>query len=79
LWENRHFYNGEPSDVWFTRNSRLREVLDREGIRVADIGTAIRFSYENEMPEFPDWRHEQSFGFHGKSEWCKRAVEMTHK
>lgn len=78
LWENRHLYTGEPSDVWFTRNTRLREVLDREGMRIADIGTAIRFSFENEMPEFPDWRHEQSFAFHGKSEWCQQAVARVN-
>ena len=79
LWENRHLYGGEPSDVWFTRNLSLKPVLDRYGIKIAPLDVAQRFSFENENPEFPGWKHSQSFAFHGKSTECQRLVEETQK
>jgi len=77
LWENRHLYGGEPSDVWFTRNRSLRPVLDAAGVKVAPMDVALRFSFENDLPEFPGWSHDKSFGFHGKSAECQRFIEAT--
>jgi hypothetical protein len=36
------------------------------GIRFAPIETALRFSMENRLPEFPRWKPSQSFAFHGR-------------
>jgi len=84
LWENRSLYkDGIPSDVFFV-NKEMMEIHEKEGIRIAPVQTALRFSYENPIEEFPEWSHAKSFAFHGKSYECTRMVadalsQDTHK
>ena len=67
LWENRERYKpGTPSDVWFGQDNDMLNIYQQKGLRLATIHEAIRFSCESEIPEYPDWSTNQSFGFHGR-------------
>lgn len=39
--------------------------LTQAGIKFAPVDLAIRFSFEQPLPEYPFWTHDMSFGFHG--------------
>jgi len=39
--------------------------LIKNNIIFAPIELAIKFSFEQDIPEFPNWNHNMSFGFHG--------------
>lgn len=39
--------------------------LIKVGIKFAPIDIAIRFSFEQFIPEYPFWNHDMSLGFHG--------------
>ena len=49
-------------DVWIAQVNRPR--LESEGIRFAPIDVAMRFAMEFPIEEYPDWKIEDSFGFH---------------
>lgn len=73
--QSKHFRNfvdghahryreGMLSDVFFCQE--LAPQARAAGIRFAPLEVALRFSMENRLPEFPDWRPSQSFAFHGR-------------
>ena len=39
--------------------------LIKAGIKFAPIDIAIRFSFEQSIPEYPFWHNAMSLGFHG--------------
>jgi hypothetical protein len=41
------------------------DYLIKTGIKFAPIDVAIRFSFEQFIPEYPSWNHSMSLGFHG--------------
>jgi len=49
----------ENEDVFALTNDLVARQL-----RLPSVELAIKFSYENPIPEFPDWTCEKSFGFH---------------
>jgi len=60
-----HLYReGTLSDVFLCRE--LEEPARRAGIRFAPVDLALRFSFENRLPDFPRWKPSLSFGFHGR-------------
>ena len=60
-----HLYReGTLSDVFLCRD--LEEPARKAGIRFAPVDVALRFSYENKLPDFPRWKPDMSFGFHGR-------------
>jgi hypothetical protein len=60
-----HLYKeGTLSDVFLCRD--LEEPARKAGIRFAPVNVALRFSFENKLPDFPGWKPEMSFGFHGR-------------
>jgi len=58
------YRDGMLSDVFLCRE--LEEPARQAGIRFAPVDVALRFSFENKLPDFPHWRPEMSFGFHGR-------------
>lgn len=66
LWEFRYIYkDGTPSDLWICQD--LRRCLALKKFSFAPVSEAIKFSFESEIPEFPDWTTDQSFAFHGRN------------
>ena len=60
-----HLYReGTLSDVFLCRD--LEEPARKAGIRFAPVEVALRFSFENKLPDYPRWKPEMSFGFHGR-------------
>lgn len=60
-----HLYReGTLSDVFLCRE--LEDRARAAGIRFAPVDLALRFSFENKLPDFPGWKPSQSFGFHGR-------------
>jgi len=60
-----HLYReGTLSDVFLCRD--LEDSARAAGIRFAPVDLALRFSYENRLPDFPGWKPSQSFAFHGR-------------
>ena len=77
LWNNRHLYwKGCPSDVFFVTPAIMAE-HNLAGVKIAPKDIAIRFSYENPMPEYPEWNYAKSFGFHGKFPGCVPMIEKA--
>ncbi|MFZ4600168.1 MAG: DUF5672 family protein [Terrimicrobiaceae bacterium] len=77
LWENRNFYiKGLPSDVFFGMPEIIKQ-CQLADIKFPPMETAIRFSYENPIPEFPDWKYEKSFAFHGKFPSCLPMIQKA--
>lgn len=58
------YREGMLSDVFLCRE--LESEARAAGIRFAPVDVAIRFAYENRLPDFPGWKPERSFGFHGR-------------
>ncbi len=52
-----------PFDTWVCDN-HAAEIERLYWMRFADIETAIHFSFEEPVNEFPDWKADYSFGFH---------------
>ena len=74
LWNNRHLYrDGLPSDVFFAM-PEMMEKHREAGVRFAPKEVAIRFSFENPMPEFQGWHYSKSFAFHGKIGECATMI-----
>jgi len=60
-----HLYKeGTLSDVFLCRD--LEEPARKAGICFAPVDVALRFSFENKLPDFPRWKPSQSFAFHGR-------------
>jgi hypothetical protein len=55
-----------PEDVFLCLDAFQRKTLVAQGIRFADMKTALEFSFESPVPEFPDQGIQNAFGFHGK-------------
>jgi hypothetical protein len=60
----RHQYDGYPEDQWCAVNHRRD--FERAGLKIAPLGLAIRFAFQQFIPAFPGWSLHQSFGFHGR-------------
>jgi hypothetical protein len=52
-----------PEDYLLCRH--YYDYLIKAGIKFAPIDVAIKFSFEQSIPEYPDWNNNMSFGFHG--------------
>lgn len=58
----RNYFNeGDVSDVWACRSMRRR--FEGQGMRYATVEQAAAFSWEIDIPEYPDGRPD-AFGFH---------------
>jgi len=69
-----HLYReGMLSDVFLCRE--LEAEAKAAGIRFAPVEIALRFAYENRLPDFPRWKPEQSFGFHGRFPCFRQYLE----
>lgn len=55
-----------PEDNFLCLPSYNRSFFENKGIKFADIKTALDFSFEHPIPNFPNHNKAQSFGFHGK-------------
>lgn len=63
---NRRFYQpGIPSDVWICAHPYM--VSRTKDCKFPDIKTALEFSFEGIVPEYPNWNKNMSFGAHGKN------------
>jgi len=69
-----HLYReGMLSDVFLCRE--LETQAQAAGLRFAPVDVALRFAYENRLPDYPRWKPEQSFGFHGRFPCFRRYLE----
>lgn len=69
-----HLYReGTLSDVFLCRD--LEEPARKAGIRFAPVDVALRFSYENKLPDFPRWKPDMSFGFHGRFPYFRKYLQ----
>lgn len=59
-------YDVCPEDEFLCLESFNRKFFEKNGIKFADMETAIHFSFENPIDELPNHTIKQSFGFHGK-------------
>jgi hypothetical protein len=60
-----HLYReGTLSDVFFCQELYPQAVA--AGIRYGPVDVALRFSFENKLPDYPRWKPSQSFAFHGR-------------
>jgi len=66
FWESvsQKKFNGKPSDQFICQD--IEQHHKTNGITFADLHTAMRFSFEAVIPEFPSWDWTMSFAFHGK-------------
>ena len=71
------YITGMSSDIWFCQYM-YPDFKFKEGIEYADLHTALRFSFELPVPEFPDWTWEKSFGFHGRFEHLRTPFEIVN-
>jgi hypothetical protein len=55
-----------PEDNFLCLPSFNREFMEANGIKFADIKTALDFSFEHPMDFYPKHTIKHSFGFHGK-------------
>lgn len=67
------YREGTLSDVFLCRD--LEEPARQAGIRFAPVDLALRFSYENKLPDFPRWKPEMSFGFHGRFPYFRKYLQ----
>jgi len=67
------YREGTLSDVFLCRD--LEEPACQAGIRYAPVDVALRFSYENKLPDFPRWKPEMSFGFHGRFPYFRKYLQ----
>lgn len=67
------YVHGMSSDIWFCQYMYSDF---KKKIRYGDLETAIRFSFELPVPEFPEWTWKDSFGFHGRFE---HSIEPLQK
>lgn len=75
--DNRNEYvNGMSSDIWFCQYMYPE---NRHVLKYADLETAIQFSFELPVMEFPEWTWEQSFAFHGKFEHLRTPFMKTNQ
>jgi hypothetical protein len=90
LWDNREEYekwhpwqcnfgsgNILPSDQWICQSQQLQRVYKEHSIKFADLPSAIKFSYEFPIPEFPSWNPENSFAFHGVITKATKAMQLN--
>jgi hypothetical protein len=70
------YVNGMSSDIWFCQYMYPE---NRHVIKYADLETAIQFSFEFPVSEFPEWTWEKSFAFHGKFEHLRTPYEKVNK
>lgn len=72
-------YEFIPEDALICR--KHYNLLLSKGIRFAPIDLAIKFSFEQPMPEFPNWDHNMSLGFHGlfQSGWDNNSFRTKIK
>ena len=72
--DHAHLYReGTLSDVFLCRD--LEQPAREAGIRFAPVDLALRFSYENKLPDFPRWKPEMSFGFHGRFPYFRKYLQ----
>jgi hypothetical protein len=57
-------YQGEQDDVFMC--VKHREFFLNRGLSIAPLDVALRFSFENPLPDFPCHTLKDSFGFHGR-------------
>lgn len=55
-----------PEDSFLCLSEYNRKYFTDNGIKFADVETAIKFSFEHPMPQFINHKKNNSFGFHGK-------------
>lgn len=56
----------------------LYPLLVNDGISFADVETALRFSFENPLSDYPNWNPTMSFGFHGKFGYFKQYLDKIN-
>jgi hypothetical protein len=61
-----NFFEHCPEDVFLCLDAFHRQTLLAQGIRFADMKTALEFSFESYVPEYPQQGIQNAFGFHGK-------------
>jgi len=72
--DHAHLYReGTLSDVFLCRD--LEQPAREAGIRFAPVDLALRFSYENKLPDFPHWKPGMSFGFHGRFPYFRQYLQ----
>lgn len=59
-------YNLCPEDAFLCLEKYNRKFFIKNEIKFADIKTALEFSFEHPILNFPNHNKTQSFGFHGK-------------
>lgn len=59
-------YSECPEDNFLCLPQYNRSFFENKGIKFADIKTALDFSFEHPMPNYPNRGVKDSFGFHGK-------------
>jgi hypothetical protein len=59
-------YDNCPEDNFLCLDKYKRGFMMQNGIKFADIKTALDFSFEHSISEYPNHTIENSFGFHGK-------------
>ena len=53
-----------PGDVYWCQHPPVLDALVRAGCKFAPLDVAMRWALEERIPEFPQWDHADSFGFH---------------
>ncbi len=51
-------------DIWCCQD-HYYDMIQTHGCAIAPLELALRFSFENPVPEFPGWNPDESYGFHG--------------
>ena len=70
---SHRYREGMLSDVFLCRE--LEAEARAAGIHLAPVEVALRFAYENRLPDYPRWKPEQSFAFHGRFPCFRRYLE----
>ena len=64
--KDHHEYENCPEDNFLCLDSYNRKFMINNEIRFADINTALEFSFEHPIQQYPSHTIANSFGFHGK-------------
>lgn len=64
--KDHHEYENCPEDNFLCLDSYNRKFMVSNQIKFADINTALQFSFEHPIQQYPLHTIKNSFGFHGK-------------
>ena len=66
-YKKEHYeYDNCPEDNFLCLDFFNRKFMIENGIKFADMLTALEFSFEHPIPQYPNHFKNNSFGFHGK-------------